>query len=934
MKTKTAGEETISLAGVRQHNLRNLNIEIPRDQFVVITGPSGSGKSSLAFDVLFAEGQRRYIDTLSPYARQFIQQLEKPDVDRIEGIPPAIAIEQRTTQGGAKTSVATLTEIWHFLRLLFARLGVQHCHQCGKRLAKGSQARIEQEIASRKRRGDSPTLLAPVVRGRKGHYRELLAKLRKQGIEQARIDGKFEKLREGLALDRYMEHDIEAVMPSVERAIELGKGFVRALFRDEEITYSSELSCPDCGIGYGEPDPRAFSFNSKRGWCEECEGYGYRHEFDELLLVPDPAKSLEQGAILVFEGEPFGKKAAEAFARQVAQALGVDAKLPWKKLPLKSRAAILRGDENFEGLLPRLQAYLKEEKGVVNLSRFLSEVACTACHGQQLRPESLAVKIRGRSIADIAAMPTNAAKLWLEELRGSAKKEKHEAAIASEILKELVPKLAFLEELGLGYLHLNRRGDTLSGGEAQRIRLAASLGSPLTGVLYVLDEPTIGVHPRDHRVLLQALEKLRDRGNSVVVVEHDEETMLRADRLFDLGPGSGREGGHLVFEGSPQDILAEKRSATGRALAGEGRRRLNARPVSEPEGWVVVHGARENNLKGIDVRIPVGKLTVVSGVSGSGKSTLVRDVLFAAMKREILKSPIRPGKHDRLEGAKHFVRVAEVDQSPIGRTPRSVPASYIGFLDEIRRLYSVTPEARARGYMPGRFSFNTTGGRCEACKGQGRVRLEMSFLPDAHIPCDVCRGKRFSSETLEVLFKGRSIADLLALTVSEARELFVDHPGIRRNLEMMERVGLGYIALGQESPTLSGGEAQRIKLVEEVGKWSGGKTLYLLDEPTTGLSLADIVKLIDLLHLLVDRGDTVVVIEHNVDLIKEADWVIDLGPEGGEGGGNLVAQAHPFDLARSPSHFPRSRTTPFLADWFARWQPEIFSKSGRKLAKS
>lgn len=944
---KDEAAEAIQLCGVRQHNLRNLTLEIPRDKLVVVTGPSGSGKSSLAFDVLFAEGQRRYIDTLSPYARQFIQQLEKPEVDRIEGIPPAIAIEQRTTQGGSKTSVATLTEIWHFLRLLFARLGAQHCHRCGKRLAKGSPSRIQTEIAAlAKKRGQSPfLLLAPIVSGRKGHYREHLAKLRKQGIVQARIDGKIVELVPGLQLDRYREHDIDAVISGstirerVERALEMGKGFVRALAGEEETSFSAELACPSCGIGYGEPDPRAFSFNSKRGWCPGCEGLGFKREFDEQLLVPDPARSLLEGAILVFEGEPFGKRAAETFAEQARKAIGVDPKKAWEKLSKATREALLRGNEDFEGLIPRLRAYLDEERGVANLSRFLSETECTDCHGAQLRPESLAVKVEGKSIAEVAALPVTAAKAWIEALgagssRAGSLREGREASIGEGILKELLPKLEFLEELGLGYLQLNRRGDTLSGGESQRIRLAASLGSHLTGVLYVLDEPTIGVHPSDHRVLLAALEKLRDRGNSVVVVEHDEETMLRADLLLDLGPGSGREGGHLVFQGTPAEIVREKASATGRALGGEGRRRLNARPPAQATDWIVVHGAREHNLKNLTVRFPVGQLTAVSGVSGSGKSTLVRDVLFQGMKRQILKSPLRPGKHDRIEGAKFFARVAEVDQTPIGRTPRSVPASYIGFLDEIRSLFSQTPESRARGYMPGRFSFNTAGGRCEACKGQGRVRLEMNFLPDAHLPCEVCRGRRFSAETLEVLFKGKNIAETLALTVSEAKDLFQGYPGIYRNLEMMERVGLGYLALGQESPTLSGGEAQRIKLVEEVGKWSGGKTLYLLDEPTTGLSLGDISKLIDLLHLLVERGDTVIVIEHNIDLIKEADWLIDLGPEGGDGGGRVVAQGHPLDLVRQASRFPQARTIPFLAHWFQRWSSGVFAETGKKTAKA
>ena len=922
----------IELEGVRHHNLKNLRLALPRDRLVVITGPSGSGKSSLAFDVLFAEGQRRYIDTLSPYARQFIQQLDRPDVDRVEGIPPAIAIEQRMTRAGAKTTLATLTEVWHYLRLLYAKIGVQHCHLCGKRLLRGSPARIEEEVRIRLAKGRA-LLLAPLVRGRKGHYRELFERLRKQGFRQVRIDAELRPLTEGLMLDRYREHDVDVVVPEmapgtffvakkvpgaispVQKALDLGKGFVRLLAGDEETTMSADLACPDCGIGYGEPDPRAFSFNSKRGWCETCEGYGFRREFDADLLVPDPGKSIPGGAILAFEGEPFRKRAAEAFARQSSEALGFDASLPWRRLSARQRDRVLRGDEGFEGLLPRLEGYLKAEKGVANLSRFLREVACPGCRGARLRPESLAVRLGDKTIAEVAALSVSEACRWIRGLRFSEREER----VARGVLKELLPKLDLVEELGLGYLSLDRRGDTLSGGESQRIRLAASLGSHLTGVLYVLDEPTIGVHPGDHEILLRALQKLRDRGNSVVVVEHDEETIRRADLLLDLGPGAGRTGGELVFQGRPGAIGRERRSATGRALAGEGRRRVNPRTEEPSEAWVVVRGAREHNLKNLTARFPVGKLTVVTGVSGSGKSTLVRDILFQGLRRKIFKSPVLPGRHDRIDGADHFSRVAEVDQSPIGRTPRSVPASYIGFLDEIRRLFAATSEARARGYSPGRFSFNVEGGRCEACRGQGRVRLEMNFLPDAFMPCEVCQGRRFSSETLEVTFKGKGIAEVLAMTASEAVGFFAAHPSILRRLDLMERVGLGYLTLGQESPTLSGGEAQRIKLVEEIGKWSEGKTLYLLDEPTTGLALSDIVKLIDLLHLLVGRGDTVVVIEHNLEVIKEADWILDLGPQGGGGGGRIVAEGHPLDLARSASRFPQSRTVPYLRDWFRRW---------------
>lgn len=910
-----AAAEEISVHGVRQHNLRNLSLRIPRDQFVVLTGPSGSGKSSLAFDVLFAEGQRRYIDTLSPYARQFIQQLERPEVDKIEGLPPAIAIEQRTTQGGAKTTIATLTEIWHYLRLLYARVGIQYCVRCEKRLVQGSANKIAEEIRARIAKKEKFKLLVPVIRGRKGHYREHFARFLKDGFSEVRVDGEFLALKPGLQLDRYKEHDIDLVVNDVDSALELGKGVVKVLTAKEETTFSAELSCPDCGIGYPEPDPRAFSFNSSRGACERCEGFGFRREFDAELLVPDPSKSLESGALLVFEGEPFHKTATAGFARQVRETLKIDTQISWSKIPAKKREFLLNGREDFEGLIPRLEAFLKEEKGVTNLSRFLREADCASCHGARLKPESLAIKVGGFSIAQLAALSVSDAKVWLRELSWGAR----EKVIAEEIIKELLPKLEFLEEVGVGYLSLDRRGDTLSGGESQRIRLAASLGSHLTGVLYVLDEPTIGIHPRDHRILLNALEKLRDRGNSVLVVEHDEETIRRADLVLDLGPGAGKNGGELLFQGTPKQLESKKDSATGRALSGEGRKRWNPRAKLSPKDWIQVVGAREHNLKNLNVRFPLGCLTVVSGVSGSGKSTLVRDVLFHGLRRQLMHSPVPVGKHDRIEGGEGFARVAEVDQTPIGRTPRSVPASYIGFLDEIRGIFSQTQEARARGYTPSRFSFNTVGGRCEACRGQGRVRLEMNFLPDAHLPCEVCQGRRFSSETLEILYKGKNIAEVLAMGASEAKEFFAPYPGIARNLEMMEKVGLGYLAIGQESPTLSGGEAQRMKLVEELGKWSGGKTLYLLDEPSTGLSLHDILRLIEVLHLLVARGDTVVLIEHNLDLIKEADWLIDLGPEGGAAGGYLVAEGPPLELVRDVKRFPKSKTVPFLVDWFHTW---------------
>ena len=929
-------QDYIHVRGARVHNLKNIDVKIPRDKFVVITGLSGSGKSSLAFDTIYAEGQRRYVESLSAYARQFLGQMDKPDVDAIDGLSPAISIDQKTTSRNPRSTVGTVTEIYDYLRLLFARVGQPFCPHCGIPI----QSQTIEQMVDRVLQLPERTrlqVLAPVVRGRKGEHQRVFEQMRKQGFVRVRVDGEVRDLDEDIQLEKNRKHTIEVVVDrlvvrddiasrladSLETALGLSGGIaVIDVIDGEEMLFSQNAACPHCGFQVDELAPRMFSFNSPFGACETCTGLGVNLEVDEQLVIPNPSLTIEEGAIAPWSGS-FSNYYPELL-RAACRAFGIPTDVPIAELPEEAVQLLLRGNgqvirfsyENdfgqhktahipFEGVIPNLERRYREstsESIREFIESFMSAKPCPACHGRRLKPQSLAVRVGGKNIAEVTEMTVAEALEFFRRLTLS-EKEMH---IARQILKEIESRLGFLRDVGLDYLTLARSAGTLSGGEAQRIRLATQLGSSLMGVLYILDEPSIGLHQRDNERLIRTLEHMRDLGNTLIVVEHDEDTMLAADHILDMGPGAGIHGGEVVAQGTPAEIMANPASLTGQYLSG--RRFI---PVPEerrkPDGrWLEVRGARENNLKNIDVRIPIGLFTCVTGVSGSGKSTLVNEIVHKVLARDLNRARVKPGDHDAILGLEYLDKVVDIDQSPIGRTPRSNPATYTGVFDDIRDLFAATNEAKMRGYKKGRFSFNLRGGRCEACKGDGIIKIEMHFLPDVYVPCEVCKGKRYNRETLEVTFKGKNIADVLDMTVEDACAFFENIPRIRRRLQTLVDVGLGYIKLGQPATTLSGGEAQRVKLASELHRRSNGRTLYILDEPTTGLHVADIERLLTVLHRLVENGDTVLVIEHNLDVIKTADYLIDLGPEGGSRGGQVVAAGTPEEVCRNPqSHTGR-----------------------------
>jgi excinuclease ABC subunit A len=919
----------IAVRGARVHNLKNIDVDIPRHKLVVITGLSGSGKSSLAFDTIYAEGQRRYVESLSAYARQFLEQMEKPDVDLIDGLSPAISIEQKTTGSNPRSTVGTVTEIYDYLRLLFANIGVPHCPSCDKEITSQSLERIA-DMVMLYPQDARINVLAPVVRGRKGEFKKELAALRARGFTKARIDGQFRSLEEDIKLDRRRNHAIDVL---VDRVIVRG-GVERRLLESIDVAlnladdivvintldggdrlFSRRLACVNCGLSMPEMTPRAFSFNSPHGACPGCQGLGSRVDFDPHRVIPDESRSLAEGAIAPWaRGD---RKLVKEALQSLSRTHGIDLSIPFSKLPRKAREALLSGagttgKNGFEGLLPNLRRRYEEGSWAEQeeLEPYRSMRPCPVCHGERLKREMLAVRVKGRTISEYVGMPIAEALRGFETLQLTDR----ETLIAERILREIQERLRFLVDVGVGYLSLGRGAATLSGGEGQRIRLATQIGANLTGVLYVLDEPSIGLHQRDNRKLLGTLARLRDLGNTVVVVEHDEETIRTADYVIDLGPGAGEHGGHVIFQGTPADLMEHSSgdhpaSLTGAYLTG-------ARSIAVPKarrpalkGEIVVRGARENNLKNIDVRIPLGLFTTVTGVSGSGKSTLVNDILYKSLAKTLYRAGDDPGAHDRIDGIELIDKVIEIDQSPIGRTPRSNPATYTGLFTFIRDLFAMMPDARARGFRAGRFSFNVKGGRCEACQGDGVIAIEMHFLPDVYVTCEQCKGRRYNRETLEIKYRGKSIADVLELTVDQAAPLLENFPAVANKLRTLQDVGLGYIELGQSATTLSGGEAQRVKLAKELSKRGTGRTLYILDEPTTGLHFEDTRKLLDVLNQLVDQGNTIVVIEHNLDVIKSADHVIDLGPEGGVGGGRIIAEGTPEEVA----HHEQSATGRFLA---------------------
>ncbi|WP_017541752.1 excinuclease ABC subunit UvrA [Nocardiopsis halophila] len=939
--------DQLVIRGAREHNLKDVSLDLPRDAMIVFTGLSGSGKSSLAFDTIFAEGQRRYVESLSAYARQFLGQMDKPDVDFIEGLSPAVSIDQKSTSRNPRSTVGTITEVYDYLRLLWSRIGVPHCPECGRAIARQTPQQIVDRVLELPE-GTRFQVLAPLVRGRKGEYAELFKDLQTKGYTRAVVDGAPVRLDEAPALKKTEKHDIAVVVDrltvkgsakkrltdSVETALKLAGGTIVLDFvdaeqgsADREKVFSEHLYCPYDDLSFEELEPRSFSFNSPYGACPECAGLGTRMEVDPELVVPDPERTLAEGAI----GPWSGGHAAEYFGRlmqAVADAMGFDLDTPWERLPRKARKALLEGHDtqvhvryrnrygrtrsyytSYEGVIPWIKRRHSESESDFSRERlegYMRTVPCPACEGKRLKPVVLAVKVGGASISEVAALPLDEAAEFLRSLELSERDQ----VIAAQVLKEISARLGFLLDVGLDYLSLERSAGSLSGGEAQRIRLATQIGSGLVGVLYVLDEPSIGLHQRDNFRLLETLRRLRDIGNTLIVVEHDEDTIRASDWVVDIGPGAGEHGGSVVVSGTVKELLDSTDSATGDYLAG--RRRIEVPQVRRPRGRaeLVVRGARENNLKGIDVAFPLGVFTAVTGVSGSGKSTLVNEILYKVLAKELQGARSVPGRHVRVNGLNQVDKVVHVDQSPIGRTPRSNPATYTGVWDHVRKLFAQTTEAKVRGYQPGRFSFNVKGGRCEACSGDGTLKIEMQFLPDVYVPCEVCHGARFNRETLDVHYKGKSIAEVLDMTIEDALDFFEPITAIRRHMQTLNDVGLGYVRLGQPATTLSGGEAQRVKLATELQRRSTGSTVYVLDEPTTGLHFEDIRKLLGVLDRLADAGNTVIVIEHNLDVIKTADHIIDMGPEGGSGGGTVVAEGTPEEVARVEGSY----TGRFLAE--------------------
>jgi excinuclease ABC subunit A len=939
------GTDSLVIHGAREHNLKNVTLELPRDALIVFTGLSGSGKSSLAFDTIYAEGQRRYVESLSAYARQFLGQMEKPDVDFIEGLSPAISIDQKSTSKNPRSTVGTITEVYDYLRVLFARVGRPHCYSCGRPIGRQTPEQIVDQILDLPE-GTRFQVLAPVVRGRKGEYGQLLQDLARKGFPRARIDGEVRDLAEPIRLPKTYKHTIEVVVDrlvakpdirrrvadSIETALELAEGIASIAVvthegHEEVQTFSQNLACTHCHISFDELNPRNFSFNSPYGACQTCDGLGTRLEVDPELVVPDPDLSVAEGALA-----PWAASSLEYWYRvldAVAQAHGVDLDTPWKRLPKQAREVLLYGSDasihvryknrygrqraywtTFEGAIPNIErrhAETDSDAAREKLEQFMREIPCRACKGARLRPETLAVTIGGMNIAEVTASSIRDTLAFVADMQLSER----EQMIAERLVKEIRARLGFLVDVGLDYLTLGRAAGTLAGGEAQRIRLATQIGSGLVGVLYILDEPSIGLHQRDNKRLIDTLIRLRDLGNTLIVVEHDEATILEADHIVDIGPAAGEHGGEIVYAGDLKGLLECEASMTGAFLSGRRAIPVPAkRRRRDPSRKLRLEGVREHNLKNVTVEIPLGLFVCVTGVSGSGKSTLVQDVLLRILMQKVYRSRLLPGKHKRLGGWEQVDKVIDIDQSPIGRTPRSNPATYTGVFDHVRKLFAQVPEARIRGFQPGRFSFNVRGGRCENCAGDGQIKIEMHFLPDVYVTCEVCKGRRYNRETLEVRYKGRTISEVLEMSVDEALEFFQNIPPIKRHMQTLSDVGLGYIKLGQPAPTLSGGEAQRIKLASELHKRATGNTVYVLDEPTTGLHFEDVRKLLQVLQRLVDAGNTVLVIEHNLDVIKTADWIVDLGPEGGHEGGSVVAAGTPEQIAATET----SHTGRFLAE--------------------